>query len=295
MTAHLDLDGLCDLLAGEGEQTQLGHVARCPECSQALADLEQAQEPVRAALAALPLPEVPADLTARLDAALLRAREQDLEAPARPVAGRVVALGAARSATRQRAGSRRGQGRRAPSWLLGSAAAAVVVVLTGAAIGVARMAGSGSQDSSTAASDLPAPASGEAGAGAAAVPVPAPVPVAASSTGTDYAGPAELAAALPRLLRGSAPAAGPPSGTGDAADPLARLHTPEGLADCLAGLPGQRSAGPVALDYARYAGEPALVVVLPGRAPDRVDVVVVAADCRAADGHTLLAADLPRS
>ena len=88
MTAHLDLDGLADLLAGEGGDDDLRHVSGCARCSAALAEVEQAQGPVRQALAALPEPVVPADLAARLDAALLAAREDELDppTPAAPVA-----------------------------------------------------------------------------------------------------------------------------------------------------------------------------------------------------------------
>ena len=267
MTAHLDLDGLCDVLAGEGEQAQLGHVADCADCRAALAEIEQAQEPVRAALAALPPPAVPGDLAARLDAALLREREREL----RPT---LLAGGRSRSA-------------RSPSWLLGAAAAAgVVVALSGAAVGVARLSGRGSSSDSTMSS------------GAAAAPQTTRLthPVPASSSGTDYAGPAVLAAALPTLLRGvPSPRAAVADPAPDPDDPLGRLRTADGLADCLAGLTGPTASSPVALDYARYAGEPALVVVLPAAAQDSVEVFVVGAACRAGARHTLLHTQLRRA
>lgn len=76
MSAHLDTDALADLLAGEGGDDAVAHVGACARCSQDLADLDAALVPVAAELAALaasPLPPVPADLDqvllARLSAA----------------------------------------------------------------------------------------------------------------------------------------------------------------------------------------------------------------------------------
>lgn len=295
MTAHLDLDGLSDLLAGEGGPAQVGHLAGCPVCSGALADLEQAQDPVRAALAALPPPEVPPDLAARLDAALLQAREDDLAAARR---GGLVALPVGRPADPRHAAVHH-RVTRGPSWLLGGAAAVVVVAaVAGVAVGAARMDG-GSTRSTTAGTSLrDSPLTASAG-------TPGVMPVAASSTGTDYAaGPGALAAALPALLRGDAPTtttATPPTMTssaaaGDRVDPLSRLRDPAALADCLAGLADASSVGrPVALDYARYAGAPALVVVLPTARADRVDVFVVGAACRDGAEQTLLSTELDRA
>ena len=285
MSAHLDLDGLCDVLAGEGAHAQVGHVSSCADCRAALAEVEQAQEPVRAALAALPPPEVPADLAARLDAALLRAREDELRAREDEHPAREDELAGRRRRARVTAAR---SGSRGPSWLLGSAAAVVVVAaLTGATVGLPRLGGRSSSSDSSASTGSRATTADSAGV----APLPAPGAggeAVSSSTGTDYGeGKPALAAALPTLLRGGA---GP--ATAATADPLARLHTAAGLADCLAGL---ASAAPVALDYARYAGAPALVVVLPAARPDRLDVYVVGAECRAGAEHMLLHTDLQRA
>ncbi len=245
MNGHLDLDGLADVLAGEGADTEMSHLAGCPRCSAALVDLEAAQAPVRAALAALPTPEVPADLAARLDAALLRAHERSdvVRLPQRVVRRhRVFAV----------------------------AAGAVVM------LGLGGLAASLSRSADTTATTS---AGSRAGPEAAAVPV-----VPTSSTGTDYAPPDALAGALPALLRGSGPRAVPATG-----DALVRLHDPAELAGCLLALAGPTSGGaPLALDYARYAGAPALVVVLPAAAAGKVDVFVVGAGCRAGADQTLL-------
>ena len=152
-----------------------------------------------------------------------------------------------------------------------------------------------------------------------------------SETGTDYAATGALDAALPRLLAGptteqSAPlSAGQPAqdsaaqpGTAAApapeqsgllttraqpesaarADPaLDRLRTPEGLASCLTAVlpPEDPEVRPLAVDYAVYQAQPALVVVLPADGtPDKVDVFVVGADCAVGNDATLFFTRLDR-
>jgi len=73
-------------------------------------------------------------------------------------------------------------------------------------------------------------------------------------------------------------------------DELARLSTPEGLDACLSSLLAEQGAGvqPLAVDYARYDGQPALAVVLPDPEPASAAVYVVGSDCSAADPDLLL-------
>ena len=73
------------------------------------------------------------------------------------------------------------------------------------------------------------------------------------------------------------------AGEGAAGDPLARLRQPEALASCLVALlpPEEPDLRPLALDYARYAGAPALAVVLPDPDPTKVSIFVVGPDCAA--------------
>lgn len=283
MSAHLDLDGLADLLAGEGADRDVQHVSTCARCSSALVELEDAQAPVREALAALPPPAVPADLHARLDAALMAARERD---PAMlPAAGPETAVEPSE-------GPRRAPGtvvplrRPAPRspWLLRSAAAAVGLLVLGSAVALgSRLTGSDSGDSTA--------TSGSGGA-APAAELAASVPT--SSSGTDYgAGRDVLAAALPALLAQTATATD--SARAVVGGPLARLHDPAQLADCLSGLADPAAdRRPLALDYASYAAAPALVAVLPTAEPGRVDVFVVGAGCRAGAEQTLLYTRLDR-
>lgn len=84
----------------------------------------------------------------------------------------------------------------------------------------------------------------------------------------------------------------PTLATGATPDPaLDRLRDPDELAGCLSALasPDVRST-PAGLDYAAWAGEPALVVLLPtpqGVVQAGYDVFVVGADCRAGADDTL--------
>lgn len=293
-TAHLDLDALADLLAGEGTAAQTQHVTTCAACSAALVDLDAALVPVAAELAAAaaaPLPAPPPDLEERL---LARLRAEPV--PAAPEGRRTGALPVAADDDED-AGptggtvlpSRRPAPRagRRPALRrdgLGVAAGAVALLaLVGIGLGLAARSGGGASSngsSSTAAS----------GGSAASRPAPA---VATSATGTDYApDDGSLARALPRLL--AAPPVPPAAQSARSAlptpDPLARLHDPTVLAGCLSALGGQ----PLALDYARFAGTPALVVVLPSARPTAVDVYVVGPGCRKGDDQTRYFRRLPR-
>ena len=127
--------------------------------------------------------------------------------------------------------------------------------------------------------------------GPAGTPVPTvPAPFPRGQSGVDYAPDrALLSAALPALLAGRT---GPGASVGD----LAALHRPAGLAGCLSALlpPAQPTVRPLALDYARFTGRPALVVVLPAEDPRQVEVFIVGPGCTAAEEHLLFYARLPR-
>ena len=296
---HLGLDALAEATAQapDGRSTAARHLAACAGCTARLAELREAEPSVRAALAGLAVAPIPADIAARLDAALgaltpaavVAAEEPATEDAAPATVAEVTTLPPARASHRTR-------------WL--AAAAGLVVVLAGAGAAVTSLRGS-DRSTTTAAGDSAAPA--------------APV---RNDTGTDYADRAALAAAVPGLLAGTAPeaaalraapapAAAPKqsssgydsaagtSGGGAAStesiDPLARLRTDAGLAQCLSALlpPEDPSVQPLALDYGSYRGTPALVVVLPGAAQDKLDVYVVGDGCSPANDSTLFYASVP--
>lgn len=268
MTSHLDLDRLADVLAGQAPDRDTHHLRGCAGCSARLDELAAAEVEVAALLATLVPPPVPATLTPRLRAALAAQPRQvaarGAAEPAPDVAGRPPGSPAHTvtpfpNATRPR------------SRLLLAAAAAVLVAAAGITTVALRSPAGRSGSTTSAAGD----------------PATAPV-VPTSSTGTDYAG-GGLATALPALLR--APARAPTPAPG----PLAGLHTAAQLHSCLSAvLPPGQAAQPLALDYAAYAGQPALVVVLPASTAGKVDVFVVGAGCRTGDDQTLFFTRLDR-
>lgn len=275
--SHLDLDALADVLAGEARTAETAHLGACASCTSRLAELQAAEARVVSVLSTLPPPPVPDDLADRLTAALAG------EAPLRSGAASVTSLPAA--------------SRRRRTWM--PAAAAAVLLVSGAGIGWSLLGGAGGEDS-------------DADTAAAGGPE-----VVVSATGTDYADAAAVTAALPGVLAqgevttysslDQTTAAGgagsseqmdatarteaeAPAAALSAADPLERLRTPEGLTDCLAGLqasPEEAPVEPLALDYATYAGAPALAVVLLDPDPSKLSVFVVGPACAQADANLL--------
>lgn len=283
---HLDLDALADLLAGEGSETAVAHLSTCAACSGALADLDAAGAPVTAALGALPDPPPPPGLDDRLTAALASAgpvapapvvtsgagnarREEDDEpAPPRPAPRPVPPVVRSSTVTPQRSAR--------ATWLPAAAAAVLLLCAGGLVAALAGRTGSGESQSASApaaAGPLEDSSAGEALAG-----------TAVSASGRDYQPPGALEGALPGVLAGQAGSALPEQTPG-----LERLREPAALADCLRALlpPEDPGARPLALDYAAYAGAPALLVVLPASDPAKLDAFVVGAACSATNDATL--------
>jgi hypothetical protein len=257
-----DIDLLADYAAGVLDGTPEAaavaeRIAADPEWAELHAALVRADEAVRADLAELPVPEIPADVAARLDEALA--------AEATGTTAAVVPL------------------RKRRSWgVTGGAVAAGVAVLAAGAIGIQALGGGGTQqDGATTAS---APESRDA----AERPVPrsVPPPKAAApgaapetysgltSSGAEYRSDT-LQAQVAQLVNSKAQADA--SGGKAVPGPLTRLSAPAAFSDCLAALGAD--ARPLAVDYARYDGQPAVVVVLPALANGQVDVAVVGPDC----------------
>jgi hypothetical protein len=310
---HLDVDALADLLAAEGSAADVEHVARCAGCAGRLDELAAAEDQVVAVLHALPAPPVPAGLQERLSAAF--AAEPPPEVPDLDVATAAVLGEPAPS---------RGTGpatvtpfaarprRAVPGWLAAAAVVLGVLVLGGGLAAVTDLGGDEAADTTAA-----GPAADSAADPFAGLTV--------NDTGRDYTDAASVAAVLPELLEGDAPrqaaavaedrsdaeapeAAPAPQPSGDASafssaagavpsDPLARLRDPAARASCLRALlpPDDPDLRPLALDYAAYSGEPALVVVLPAQGDTtKVDVFVVGAGCSEGADGTLFFARLDR-
>ena len=262
---HPDADTLCDLDAGllkdtAGEADLQAHVAGCASCADLLALLATTRE----RLAALPQEPMPVDVATRMDAALAAAAAQTVT----PRPATVAAVPSLRS-------PRRSSGIR---WLRGvGAVAAGAALLMAGGIGVRALGGPSDRSPLAGVTEgRSAPATGS--------------PPAISEV-RNYT-PATLADGVRALLPGRAadgavrqsnPSAAPlPLGTRQTAAEsaaLARLRAPAQLAACVAELAGKQGVTPLAVDFALFQAEPAVVIVLPTADPTRVAAWVVGPAC----------------
>ncbi|HEY2674992.1 MAG TPA: hypothetical protein VGJ07_32075 [Rugosimonospora sp.] len=266
-----DLDRLADYAAGVLDPAEAAEVDRLiagePAWAEAHARLAAAQPWLDEVLSGLPREPMPVDVAARLERAVAIA-------PTEPRTAKVLPL----------------PRRRWPRIALTTAAAVAV----GAACigGFAALSRSGAQKTSSSSgvaapdnrgivtpgllSQGPAVPDAVPNAGAGAVPT--------TATGTDYThGTLSLAEAGPA----SATAKGAEAqSVPNLPDGLARLAVPAGLNGCLAAITAVEGGRPVSVDYARYEGQPALIVVLSGGS---ARVVAAGAGCGlAGEGAALL-------
>jgi anti-sigma factor RsiW len=286
-------------LAGADAARVAGHLDGCPECTGDVAALQAAV----ADLQAVPAVTMPADVAARLDAAVRRERA----AAARP-AGSGSTTG---SITRQQ--------RRSTAWA--GIAAGVAAVALGGAVVAGVLTGGGADEDSAATSGAgrletaaaatsapedagaPAPAAGSTAANtaaASAAPTAASGRTAIRATGTDYhrdtprfttdvraalrtPPAAEIAAPSPETSFSAEEreALGALRSGGDAVPPelLPFTQDPRRVADCAAALTGGDQATLVSVDLARFTGRPAAVFVFLGSEPATYGVYVVRPDC----------------
>ncbi|HSF26606.1 MAG TPA: hypothetical protein VLC50_03715 [Actinomycetes bacterium] len=294
-STHLSADVLADLDEGLLATTEADrartHLLMCPACAgehAALAELRQA-------LAADDPGPMPADVVARLESAL-RAAEHPVDHPADRPAAAVTTL-----ATR-RAG--RGPGR-PPRWLMAAAAVTALVVAGGAVVAALQ---AGRDSGAVTASES---AAQDSAAGAAGAPGAAGGPLVTRS-GTDYDA-ASVETATRQLTSGGyaalggtrdqAPASADPQAPTLAGGPaeqsaaaaLDRLAAGPGLTACLAQLTDDGEA-PIAVDLARFDGQPAALVVLPTPGETTtVDAWVVGPGCgEGGDAQVLYFRRVPR-
>lgn len=285
---HLPPEILADsaegLLPAADDAAVRSHVSSCPACRQLATDLRD----VSALLASDASPRMPDDVAARLEAALQAEPPLSVAPPARH-----PTVPAAPSRPRSRT-------RRMPVWV--GAAAATVLGVTGAVIGVRALEDSDSADSSTAGAALEADRAAEAPESALAAPgegdgytaATLEARVAALVTGAAVDAADDSREAAPGSLPGAGAAAEPSSPTGQLSA-LATLATPEGLAACVASLTGREGVTPIAVDLASYEEQPAAIIVLPDPADrETLDVRVVGAGCSAADDDLIVATRVPR-
>jgi cell pole-organizing protein PopZ len=277
-----DLDRLADYLAGEltaSAAAEVDHLVRTePSWRQAYADLTAAGPYVQALLRAegrSQIDPMPADVIARVDAALESAAGATIRsgATARSAsAAKVVSLDAVRRRRRQ----------------VLSAAAAVVVgigLCTGVVAVLRNVPVTGQATSSNAGGGAALPQSGYVGDSAGGSkyppsPAPAAVPFASgtimiTSSGTNY-----TAATLAQEIRGSNDLSSGAQGPGvtPAPTPPGGL-LPNGLSACLAQVTAVHPGMVIAVDYARYESQPAVIITI-FRPTGRV-VVAAGARCGA--------------
>ena len=253
--SEADLDRLADYTAGLLDQRERERVdaliATDPVWRDAHETLLAAQPRLDAALAGLGAERLPVDVAAQLDAALVR--EGEPTATGTPVKAR-------------------------RSWrrlLLSSAAAAAAVVAVFA--GVVALSNSGGPTGSTTSNGyrgqgggaaLSAPGRPEGLSGGAATVL---------HSGTDYT-PQNLSTALGAnqakdAATGPQPAAPNVAQNAPGAAPdLGRLDDPQALRGCLAAIVARRGGTPSVVDFARFQGRPAVVVVLATGATHRIVV-----------------------
>ena len=250
-----DLDRLADYAAGlldPQDHRQVQELIRTdPTWRQAHRALADAQPRLDAGLAELRDAPLPADVAARLDAAL--ARES----------------GPADTGTVAKVIPMRRRWPRVAAWT-GAAAAAVAAVFGGILALQPQPTNNASSGGSRAVAPAPALASPYVNAGSATV----------LHSGTDY-----TAQNLPGTGGGkAAPSAanqdGPPRADTPNAAPdgdLSRLNDQRALGQCLAAIVSAYGGTPSVVDYARFNGQPALVVTLVGA--DGRRIVVVRPEC----------------
>jgi len=230
-----------------------------------------------------------ADLAVRADLGELAAESEPVPADVRDRISSALAAQAGRPSNRStRAPAHRADQRRR-RWIVGlSAAAAAVAIGLGAVIALPVLSGSQHQSTNSAAAPL-SPDSAEAGKSRTDVGAPAAgQPPILLATGTDYTpitlgglsalagrnGGASQRAAAPGVGSVQADNASVPGDLGRLLDPTAR-------ANCLNAIIGVYGGSVSLIDYARFQGAPAMVVLLSGvaRAQGRQWAVVVGARC----------------
>jgi len=264
-----ELDRLADYTAdalGAADASRVANLVDTdPRWAAALRALREADIAVRADLstAATMAAPVPDDVAAQIDAALRRLS---------PTGATVISLDAARTKRRRMATAG-----------IAAAAATVVAVLGGISLN----AGLVRPESNPA---MEAPMDGAAGLDAPTAPVPGPATGNADlgsasnarvlASGTDYRLNTlpQLAALAPPAVRTSDAKAETPQFTAESApDGLARLTLPPGLGDCLRAVASRYPGVVVVLDFARFEGQPALMILIRQDTTSRI--IVVGPDC----------------
>ena len=279
---HPDLVVLGDLTDGalpDEERTAVErHLAGCEDCR----STDKRLAAVRGSLQDLGPVQMPAAVGARVRRALAQETPVGEPGPSVPAGGRPVP---AVPAARRR------------SWRAGPGlVAASVIVLLVAVLGGAVLAGRHSDGESASSS------AGSAGQAESGASPRNSVRTRTSSSGVNYT-PSTLPRQLDRLL--SVGQAGPDRSSAGASTAggsgtrqsgaLEALRSPARLARCLDAVTDSSIQTPIAVDYASWRGQPAVLLVLPGSTSGRLVVYVVPPSCGTSASTSLLYfAQLPR-
>jgi hypothetical protein len=260
----IDIERLADYAAGALPRREAAKVARLaeadPTVAQMLAELTEGQQRAQASLRSLPSEPIPDDVATYVSAAW------------RAEAGRTTA--------------RRGRPAARRWWRPATALAGVAAALTAVAVAVSVLhAGSGTNARSAATN----PQSGSGNALNSQLPA-GPPGVLTLSSGTNYTqatlgaiAATRIAAADKNAFASGAKALQPLGGSPFAAESvpasLDRLRGPNALAACLQALAAVQPGTVTSVDFARYEGIPALIVVIGAAAAHTHWVAVVGPDC----------------
>lgn len=286
--SEVELDRLADWTAGALESTDAAEVARLvatdPRWSQAHALLVEADQAVRDDLlaASAPAPAMPLDVVARIEAALRDASSGSV-IPLDPTRARPSTRTRSRSSSRRRSDPRR----RHNSRIL-AIAAAVIAVAGGLGYALTQVPSVGG--SATSAAPALDSAEGDAGPGQVAAPNSGALPrVVVTDTNYTRTALAALGAvsdtaaeAPPGLTSGGNATRDAPFPVPDVMKqaipgPLARLTAPAALSACLSAVVQAHPGAPVSVEFARFDGQPALIILL--RTNGASTVVAVGPDC----------------
>ena len=278
-----ELDRLADYLADVLEPADAAEVSRLvaedSRWSATHAALVPADAVVRETLAAAgaATDPMPADIAARLDDAMRDlGRTPDVSTESAPID---LASARARRLRRRR-------------WLTGvaTAAAAVVAVIGGVSVAANLIRSDNATTSSTALGNADAPGSGKAASGEQVPPAASQPGLTVLASGTDYTTGTLGQLSVPQFAAGEADGALTPQDSAKAnanhvpqqvrdlaPRPLARLLDPAALSACLDAIRAVTPGVVAAVDYARFAGEPALVVLV--RQGGNSTVIAVGPDC----------------
>lgn len=270
-SAHVALGTLADVEEGiAGTQVVVAvetHLQSCSECSERLSTLRT----TRALLTTLPAESMPPAVRERVDTALAQAADERSRT--------VVPLGQRRLRWNSPA-------------VAGASAAAAVVILVGALVaGHVIHRNTTSHDTSSADS---------AGATRNTAPSFSPAGMKEWATGSNYT-PASIPSLIPKIVTGtpSSPlfgaeksAPGALAGGGTAATPAPTTtarsaltqeqlrESPQAVLQCATALADGVPTVPVAVDFAKYDGKPAVILALPTPAhPTLLDIWVVRTTC----------------